>query len=174
MKQEKSDQKSNNFNDINDDQERVFLQLSSIWDKKPIVSQKILTHLHELKLLQTILSLLISSGIIVLLILILMGFPLIIILIDIGIIISYVSYLVYLQKKFRKTFKITKRELRYFIEMKKKEKDISTLQLFFYSIVILITIVLLVFSMIGIDPLILILIIAVSLVYIYFDDGFKK
>lgn len=172
--EENRNQKSNNFRDINDNQERIFFQLSSIWDKKPIDSQKIITQLHELKLLQTILSLLISSGIIVFLILVLMGFPLIIILIDIGVIISYVSYLIYLHQKCRKTLKITKRELRYFIEMKKKEKDMSILQIIFYSIVILLTIVILIFSMIGIDPLILIIIISISLVYIYFDEGFKK
>lgn len=171
--EENRKQKPSDFKDINDNQERLFFQLSSIWDREPIDSQKISTHLHELKLLQTILSLLISSGIIVLLILVLMGFPLIIILIDIGVIISYVSYLVYLQKKCRKTLKITKRELRYFIEMKKKEKDVSILQIIFYSILILLTIVILIFSMIGIDPLISIIIIGISLVYIYFDKDLE-
>ena len=171
--EENRKQNPSDFKDIYDNQERLFFQFLSIWDREPIDSQKNLTHLHELKLLQTILSLLISSGIIVLLFLVLMDFPLIIILIDIGVIISYVSYLVYLHQKCRKTLKITKRERRHFIEMKKKEKDISVLQIIFYSILILLMIAISIISMIGIDPLILIIIFGISIIYIYSDKDFE-
>ena len=164
----------NDLKDIRNNQERLFFQFSSIWDREPIDSKKKLTHLNELKLLNTILYLLISSGIIVLLILVLMGFPLIIILINIVVVISYVSYLVYSHQKCRKTLNITKKELRYFIKMKKKEKDLSVLKIIFYSILILLTIAILIITMIGIDPLISIIIIGISLVFIHFDDEFKK
>ena len=172
--EENRKQKTTEFEDVKDKQERLFFQFSSIWDREPIDSQRILTHLYELKLLDAILYLLISSGIIVLLILVLMGFHLIIILIDIGVIISYVCYLVYLHQKSRKTLKITKRELRYLIKMKKKEIEMSKLQKIFYSIALLLTIAILITSMIGINPLISIIIIGISLVFIHFDDEFKK
>lgn len=170
MKQENSDQKSNNFKDMNDDQERVFFQLSSIWDKKPIDSQKILIQLHELRLLQIILYSLITSGIFAFFILILISIHFIIIIIDIGVVVLYIIYLKYLKFNFRKSLKITKKEFRLFIKLEKKDKDLSIFQIFFYSIPIFITISVLIFSMIRFDPLILIIIIGISLIYVYFDE----
>lgn len=110
-------QKPSDFKDVIDDQDRLFFQISSVWDKESINSQKISGQLHDIKILQAILSLLVFSGIFILIILVLVGFPLIIILIDIGVIISYVSILLYLEKelyklkKCRKTLKKTTRFL---------------------------------------------------------------
>ena len=167
--EENRKQKPSDFKDIKDNQERIFFQLSSIRDREPIDSQKIMRELHKLKLMQVILYPLIIFGIINIFFFILLGINLLIIIIDIIIVAIYLISLKYIYA-FRKTLKITKRELRYFIEMKKKEKDMSILQIIFYSIVILLTIIILIFSMIGIDPLILIIIIGISLVYIYFDE----
>lgn len=165
--EENRNQKSNNFRDINDDQERVFFQLSSIWDKKPIDSQKITTQLHELRLLQVILYSLITSGIIAFFILILIGINFIIIIIDVGVVALYLFYLKYLEYKFRKTLKITRKDLKYFVRL---NFFLSNLLMIFYSGVICITILILIFSMIGIDPLLLFIIIGISLIFIYFES----
>lgn len=171
--QENSDQKSNKFSDIDDDQERVFNQLRSIWDKKLIDSPKIIKQLHELRLLQIILYSLITSGIIAFFILILIGSHLLIIIIDIGIIVIYLVYLKYFKRKFRKTLKISKRDLKFLIKLNKKSRDLSRIQIIFYSIIIFITITLLIISMIGINPLIMIIIIGVSIIYFYLDKDFE-
>ena len=173
MKQENSDQESKNFKNINDDQERIFFQLSSIWDKKPMDSQKILLQLHELRLLQTILYSLITSGILAFFILILISIHLIIIIIDIGVVVLYIVYLKYLKYILRKSLKITRKDLKLFIKLRNKSKELSNLQIIFYSTLIFITIAILIISMIDIDPLILIIIIGISLIYIYFDKDLK-
>jgi len=54
--------------------------------------------------------------------------------------------------------------------MKKKEKDMSILQIIFYSIVILITIVILIISMVGINLLDIIVILGISFLFIYLDS----
>ena len=171
--EENRNQKSNNFKDINDDQERIFFQLSSIWDKKPIDSQNITTQLHELRILQVILYSLITLGIITFFILILIGIHLLIIIIDIGIVAIYLVYLKYFKHKFRKSLKISKRDLKFFIKLKKKSRDLSKTQIIFYSIIVFATIIILIISMIGINPLILIIIIGVSIIYFYFDKDFE-
>ena len=109
-------QKPSDFEDIVDDQERLFFQISSIWDRESINSQKISGLLHELKILQIILSIFVFSGIFVLIILVSGGFPLIIILIDIGVLIPYISYLLYIEKKIyrlKKCRKIIKKTTRF-------------------------------------------------------------
>lgn len=168
--EEDRDQKSNNFRDINDDQERAFFQLSSIWDKKPIDSQKITTQLHELRLLQIILYSLINLGVITFFILLLIGIHPLIIIVDIGIVAIYLVYLKYFKNKLRKTLKISKRDLKYYIKLKKKSRDLSKIQIIFYSIIIFLTIFIVIISMIGIDPLILIIIFCISLIFTYFEQ----
>ena len=153
------DEKSNAFKDIKDDQERFFFQLHSIWDKTIINPHKFTTQLPELKLLQLILSSLIISGIIVLFILILNGIHFIFIATDIGLVIIYTFYVKYLEQKYRKTLKDINGE-------KKKEKFTKS-QIFSFLVILEISILIL--SIIGIDPLTLIIIILTSLIYVYFD-----
>lgn len=95
-----------------------------------------------------------------------MNIHFIIFIIDFGVVVLFIIYLKYLNHVYRKSLKLTKKQL---INIKKKSKELSYLPLIFYSIVILITIAILIFSMIRIDPLILIIIISISLIYIYFD-----
>ena len=169
--EENRKQKPSDFKDINDSQERLFFQLSSIWDRE-LDSQKIMRELHKLKLMRVILYPLIIFGIITIFIFILHGINLLIITIDIIIVAVYLISLKFIYA-FRKTLKITKKDFKHFIKLEKKSKKLSSLQIFFYSIVILLTIVILIFSMIGIDPLILIIMIAFSIIYIYFDKEFE-
>lgn len=112
--------------------------------------------------------LLISAGIDTFFILISMEFFFLIIIIDVIIVISYKFYLVYLGHKYRKTLKVSRKDLKYFIKIKKKKGALLTLEILFYSIIITITILILIFSIIGIEPSILIIIICVSIVYILF------
>ena len=133
--EENRKQKPSDFKDINDDQERLSLQLSSIWDKELIDSQKNLRELHKLKLMQFILYPLIIFGIIAIFIFILQGINLLIITIDFIIVAIYLISLKYIYA-FRKPLKITKGELQFLIILKKKDKEMLGVQVIFYSILI--------------------------------------
>jgi len=87
--EENRKQKPSDFKDINDSQERLFFQLSSIRDREPLDSQKIMRELHKLRLMQVILYPLIIFGIIALFIFILQGINLLIIIIDFIIVAIY-------------------------------------------------------------------------------------
>ena len=155
--EENRKQKPSDFKDINDNQERIFFQLRE---------------LHKLKLMQVILYPLIIFGIIAILIFVLQGINLLIITIDFIIEAIYLISLKYIYA-FRKTLKITKKDFKHFIKLEKKSKELSSLQIFFYLIIIFTVISILIISMIGIDPLILIIMIAFSIIYIYFDKEFE-
>lgn len=170
--EENKDRRSNDFEDFNDDQERAFYRLSSIWDKRLIDSQKIKPQLRELKLLQVILHSLIILGIIAFFILLLIKIHLIIIIIDIGVIIFYIFYLKYLKYKLRKSLKITKKDLKIIIRLEKQRKELLKLNTIFYFIIIIATNIL-IYWMIGIDPWILIIILGGSLLWIYFDQNIE-
>lgn len=167
-------QDPNDFKGVYDDQDRLFFQLSSNWDKTKLESQKIITHLHEFKLIQSILYSLITLGIIVFFILMLINIYFIIIIIDIVIVIFYIFYLIYLKKNFRKTLKISKRHYKFIINLKNKDKELTNLQIIFYSIIIFITIFFLISSIIDLDPLNLIIALGVSLICIYVDKEFEE
>ena len=156
--EENRKQKPSDFKDINDDQERLSLQLSSIWDKELIDSQKNLRELHKLKLMQFILYPLIIFGIIAIFIFILQGINLLIITIDFIIVAIYLISLKYIYA-FRKPLKITKKDSKHFTNIKKKIKELYWLHIFCYLIIIFSAIHILIISMIGIDPLILIIMI---------------
>lgn len=158
--------RAQDLNEFNDEQERLHFQLSSKWDKERIYPQKIKEQFNELKILQLLLYFLITSGIVSFFILVLINIHLIIIIIDVGVVIVYIFYLKYITHIYRKKLKITKKDYKY---LKKKGDNQSILQLIFYSFVIIVTLFILILSMIGIHPLILIIIFGVSLLYIYFD-----
>jgi len=161
------EQMSNDFKDINDDQERLHFQLSSLWENRKIDPQKVREQFHKLKLLQFILYFFITSGIVVFFILVFMNIHLIIIIIDVGVVVVYISYLKYITHKNKKILTVTKKEYKNFIKINKKRKNL--LELIFYSFIIIVTIFILILSMIKINPLILIIIIGFSLLYFYFD-----
>lgn len=163
--EEKHDQDLNDFKNITNDQDRLHFQLISIWDKKTLDSQKFAQNLREFKLTQKILYSLITLGIIVFFILILININLIIIIIDIGIVALYIFYLKHTKYTIRKSLKITKGELKLLKILKKKD----IVSIIFYSILIFTTIVILIFSMTGINPLVVIVIISIFLIGLYFN-----
>jgi len=162
---EPKDQDLIDLNEIDDDQERLHFQLSSKWDKERLYPQKVKEQFYELKKLQLLLYFLITSGIVSFFILISINIHPIIIIIDVGVVVVYIFYLKYITHIYRKKLKITKKDYRYFSLIKKKRDN----QLIFTSFIIIVTLIILIISMIGIDPLILIIIFGVSLLYIYFD-----
>lgn len=163
----------NDLKDIRDDQERLHFQLSSLWENGKLDPQKVREQFHELKLLQFLLYFLLTSGIIAFFILIFINVHFIIIIIEIVVVLFCIFYLKYLKYNFRKSLKITKKDLKLFFKLEKKSKDISIFQIIFYSIIILLMISILILSMIGIDPLILIIIVGISLIFIYCDKDFE-
>jgi len=163
----------NDLKDIRDDQERLHFNLRSICNKILIHDQKITFQLHMLKVLQTVLYSLISLGILVFFILTFINIHFIIIIIEIVIVLFYIIYLKYLKYNFRKSLKITKKDLKLCFKIEKRSKGMSIFQIIFYSITILLTISILILSMIVRDPLIFIIIISISLIYIYFDQHFE-
>ena len=148
--EENRKQKPSDFKDINDDQERLSLQLSSIWDKELIDSQKNLRELHKLKLMQFILYPLIIFGIIAIFIFILQGINLLIITIDFIIVAIYLISLKYIYA-FRKPLKITKKDLKFF---RHNSRSISSINYISYFLILFITFLILVISLIGINILI--------------------
>jgi len=129
--------------------------------------------LHKLRLMQVILYPLIVFGIIAIFIFILLSMNLLIIIIDFIIVAICLISLKYVYS-FRKPLKITKKELKPSLKLKKRSQEMSIFQIIFYSIIIFLTISILIFSMIGIEPLILIIIITISLIYIYFDTDLEN
>lgn len=180
---EKRNQEREDFNDIKDVQERIFFQLKTIWEINPIDTQKITTKLNELKVLQIILYLLISSGITVFLILVLTDIHLFVIMIDFGIITIFVVYLQYLNHTYRKNLKLSKKDLKYFISFKRKVKYkkiysiesvkngkyISTFLTLLYLIIISSLFFLLIISINGLNPIIIFIFIVISLTYVYLN-----
>ena len=166
--EENRKQKPSDFKDISDDQERLSFQLSSIWDREPIDSQKIMRELHKLKLMQVILYSLIIFGIIAIFNFILQSINLIIIIIDIIIVAIYLICLKYTYA-LRKHLKIKKEEYQKFVKVNKKREIPLKLVFIFYSLIIIVTTFILILSEIKINPLILILIVCFSLLFFYFD-----
>lgn len=186
---EKRNQEREDFNDIKDVQERVFFQLKAIWEINQIDTQKITAKLNELKVLHIILYLLITSGIMAFLILFLTGIHLFVIMIDFGIVTIFLVYLKYLNHTYRKNLKLSKKDLKYFISFKKKDKYkktysfesirnakyISALLTVIYLIIICSFFFLLIISINGLNPIILVIVIVISLTYVFFDrDDFKS
>ncbi len=161
------DQNLKDLKNISDAQERLHVQLRSLWENRKIDTHKVRDQLNELKLLQFILYFLIFSGIFAFFILISINIHLLIIIIDVGVLVVYISSLKYVSHKYRKILKVSKKEFKLLIKNKQKSENSSTFQLILYSFITITTIVILIISMIGIHPLILIIIISVSLLYIY-------
>ena len=130
---EPRDQDLNDLNEINDEQERLHFQLSSKRDKERIYPQKVKEQFHELKILQLLLYFLITLGIVSFFILVLINIHLIIIIIDVGVVGVYIFYLKYITHIYRKKLKITKKDYKYLIIIKKKGDNQSIWQLIFYS-----------------------------------------
>ena len=159
----------NDFQLTDDEQERLFYNLNVIKNKNIEKFLKNSKEFFELRILQFIIYLLITFGIVAFFILLLMKIHLIIILIDIMVIIVYLFYVKYLEYKSIKKLKFIKKNLGTISNFGKKRKTLSINQIIFYSILMIATIIILIISMIGIDPLILIIVIAISLLFVYFD-----
>lgn len=176
---ETRDQNLKDLKSISDDQERLHFQLSLLWENGKFDPQKVREQIHELKLLQLILYFFISSGIVVFFILVFMKIHLIIIIIDVGVVVVYISYLKYITHKCKKILTVSKKEYKNFVKINKKSEILLILLLIFYSFIIIFSISLLIPSVINFNPLILITIICVSLFYFKFyidvenDDSSK-
>jgi hypothetical protein len=114
---------------------------------------------------RAILFFLTISGVVFFFILLYFQINLFLILIDLVMTLSYVLYAIFLHTKY-------KRKIKHIIIVReaKINERINTIQILFYSIIIFSTITILILSLIGVDPLILMIVIGISIVYIYFDD----
>ena len=75
--------------------------------------------------------------------------------------------------KFKDILKNSPYDFELLINSKKRKKENPFLQKIFYSILVFVTIIILIISMIGINPLIIIIIISVLIIYFYFDKDFE-
>jgi len=162
--EENRKQKPRDFKDSNDDQERLSFQLNSIRDRQPIDSQKIMRELRKLRLMQVILYPLIIFGIIAIVIFILQGINLLIIAFNIIIVAIYLISLKYIYA-LRKTLKITKKDSKRFTKLEKKSKELSWHQIFFS----LITLFLMIILIIELQPIILLIIIGITTIFVFLD-----
>lgn len=155
---------------IDDIQEKLHFQFNLIWEKKVEYFQKIGGDLEDLRKLQKLLYFFITSGTTALFILIFLGIQFIIIISDLIIVIIFISYLRYLGHKNRKKLKFLKICQKNYIKLEKESNEISKIQIIIYSAVITITIIMLTFSLIGINTLMLIIIIVIYLIYVFIDE----
>ena len=151
----------------NDDVERLFFRLKYVSESE---EEEIVKKYKNYKLIRKILLLLSIGGFIAFFILIMLETYFIIYLTVLGTTFAYVIYLIYLEKKFRKSDIKNYLILKGYIGKKRKSHRLSTLQLIFYSIIVIGTVIILILSIIGINPLILLIVIGISLIYIYFDN----
>jgi len=149
-----------------DEQERIYYKFHLIRYKKLLNSQEVNSKLKELDIIQIIFYTLIISFILSLIILIIIEAHFVLITSIIGIITTYIVYLKYIFHKFRKDFKITKKDLKFF---RHNSRSISSINLIFYFLILFITCLILVISLIGINILILIFVISITLLYLFFE-----
>lgn len=171
---ENRDKELDLINEIGDDQERLFFQLNLIKDIKfkddPNFNKKI----NEFQKLRTVLYFSIFLGINLFFMFILIEVNYIIILIDLGVVISYYLYFRYLKIGYKKNLNITKKHFKFIIKKRNNTKSYSVYQMIFDFLIIALTLFLLFISFLKIEPLIFILIFTISLVFLMNTwDGIK-
>ena len=163
---ENRDKELDLINEIGDDQERLFFQLNLIKDIKfkddPNFNKKI----NEFQKLRTVLYFSIFLGINLFFMFILIEVNYIIILIDLGVVISYYLYFRYLKIGYKKNLNITKKHFKFIIKKRNNTKSYSVYQMIFDFLIIALTLFLLFISFLKIEPLIFILIFTISLVFL--------
>ncbi len=169
---ENRDKELDHSKEIRDDQERLFFQLNLISDIKFKDDPSFNKIVNEFKELRIVLYFSIFLGIMLFFMFILIKINYIIILIDLSVVLSFYLYLKYLKNRYRNDLNITKRDFKIVIKKRKKSKLYSVYQLIFDVLIIALTLFLLFISLLEIEPLIFILILAISLVYLYVGEGF--
>lgn len=158
-----------NFQEVVDDQERLYLNLNFIRENKIKDLLKFEKKIYNLKIIQRILVIVIFLGIMTLLLLISLAVHQTMILINIIIIMIYSSYLVYFRQRYKRIFKYTKSKFKDY-SFKSKRKELSQFQRILYLILIYSTIIVLIYSTIGVDSLIFFIIIGTSLIIVLFVE----
>ena len=169
---ENREKEINHNNEIGDDQERLFFHLNLIKDIEFKDDPKFNKVLNEFKKLRAVLYFSIFLGINLFFMFILIEVNYIIILIDLGAVISYFLYFRYLMIRYKKNLNLTKKHFRLIIKKSNVAKSYSVYQMIFDSLIIAFTLYLLFISFLKIEPLIFILILTISLVYIYVEEDF--
>ncbi len=161
------------FQGLFDNQETVHYCLKSISEIKKKSLEQIPRQLSDLIISQIIVYLLILSAIIAFIIFNLMNLNYSIILIDVGII--YLSFLSlkYLENKYYKILKISKRKFYYFMKQKKRTEEYSKFYIIFHLIIIILTSFILISSLIESNIMNLIFLFGFTLIYIYFDKDLE-
>ena len=154
--------------EIGDDQERLFFQFNLIKDIKFKDNPNYKKIIAEFQTLRIVLYFSIFLGIILFFMFILVKINYIIILIDLSVVLSYYFYFRYLKNGYKNKLnkKLTKKEFRFIINEKKKSERLSVYQLIFDFLLIALTLFLLFISYLKIEPLIFILILTISLVFL--------
>ena len=169
---ENRDKELDHSKEIRDDQERLFFQLNLISDIKFKDDPSFNKIVNEFKELRIVLYFSIFLGIMLFFMFVLIKINYIIILIDLSVVLSYYLYLRYLKNRYKNDLNITKRDFKIIIKKRKKSKLYSVYQLIFDVLIIALTLFLLFISFLKIEPLIFILILTISLVYLYVEEDF--
>ncbi len=166
MKENREKEISHN-NEIDDDQERLFFHLNLIKDIEFKDDPKFNKVLNEFKKLRAVLYFSIFLGINLFFTFILIEVNYIIILIDLGVVMSYYLYFRYLKIRYKKKLNLTKKHFRLIIKKSNIAKSYSVYQMIFDFLIIVFTLFLLFFSFLKIEPIIFLLSLTFSFVYIY-------
>ena len=154
--------------EIGDDQERLFFRLNLIKDLKFKNDPNFNKIITEFQTFRIVLYFSIFLGIILFFMFILVKINYIIILIDLSVLLSFYLYFRYLKNGYKNKLnkKLTKKEFRVIINKKNKSERLSVYQLIFDFLIIVLTLFLLSISFLKIEPLIFILILTISLVFL--------
>lgn len=162
--------------EFTDSQERLFLRLNLIQNAQTKHKNSLITkfknnprfnkYIDELKKLKIILHFVILLGIFFFFIFILIKINYIIIILDLSVVLSYISFLKYIYSRYKNKFKISKRDLKFIIRSKFNFKTYSFYQLIIDIIIIIFSLFLLIISFIMANLIIFISILVVTIVYI--------
>ena len=168
---ENRDKELDYINEFGDDQERLSFQLNLIKDIKFSDNPNLNKIITEFQTLRIVLYFSIFLGIILFFMFILLKINYIIILIDLSVVLSFYLYFRYLKNGYKNKLnkKLNKKEFKSIINLKKKSERLSVFQLFFDLLIISLTLFLLYISYLKIEPIIFILILTISLAYLYVE-----
>lgn len=148
---------------FSDDIEKLYYIFDSIINSKKDFEGQI--KFNNYKIIQKTFHSIIALAIIILFILFVIKIHYLIILLNFVIYTLIIAYTFYLKNKYQEKYKFFNGK-----KINSVEENLSVHQIIFYLIIIGGIIIILILSIIGIDPLILIIIIGLSLTFIYFDS----
>jgi len=166
-----------NIHKSGDDQERLFFQLNLVVETKILHKNKLKIKfsdnpnfkkkIQEYRMLKILTRFIIYIGILLFFMFVIIKIYYIFILIDLILVLCYYLYFMYSKIRYKNDLEINKRDLSFITEEYIKNKSFTIYQLIFEFLIVILSFSLLILSMLQIKPLIFILILIISITYVY-------